>query len=227
MAISILLSSPPERLAFTSLLTYSLAHRPTAERYSHTPATVIFLSPEASIIRSLTVSPLNLTGCWNAKLIPALALSVIDIRVISCPSSRILPDVGLIIPAISFASVDLPPPLGPVIAVKASSILRLIFLIISLEAPLPSDVSFSVTLYDTFCNSSILFLFSVSRRRFVKSAVPAGLSLLSLQHSYYYLTKMAACKYIIRIRPYFNIKLQYMKEYFIFLSQQISPLRAF
>ena len=69
--------------------------------------------------------------------------------------------------------------------------------------------------------------FSVSRRRFVKSAVPAGLSLLSLQHSYYYLTKMAACKYIIRIRPYFNIKLQYMKEYFIFLYQQISPLRAF
>ena len=44
----------------------------------------------------------------------------------------ILPDVGLIIPTISLASVDLPLPLGPVMATNLlSSILRLIPLIIS------------------------------------------------------------------------------------------------
>ena len=49
----------------------------------------------------------------------------------SFPSKYILPDVGFIIPAISRAIVDLPPPLGPVMATKRSSAVKLTFFIIS------------------------------------------------------------------------------------------------
>ncbi len=51
-----------------------------------------------------------------------------DISVISSPSSIILPDVGFSIPAITLASVDLPPPFGPVTATNPSSNVILIFL---------------------------------------------------------------------------------------------------
>ena len=69
------------------------------------------------------------------KVIDKNTEKVFDSSVISSPSSRILPDVGVTIPAIIFASVDFPPPLGPVIAVNLPSILRLISLIISLSLP--------------------------------------------------------------------------------------------
>ena len=75
-----------------------------------------------------------------------------DISVISVPLYMILPDVGLIIPTISLASVDLPLPLGPVMATNLlSSILRLIPLIISFCFP-----SSSLTLNLISLSSSIL-----------------------------------------------------------------------
>lgn len=110
----------------------------------------------ASVIKSFTVNPLNLTGCWNAKLTPLFALSVIDKSVISSPSRIIFPDVGFSIPAIIFASVDLPPPLGPVIATKRSSIFKLIFFKISFsfESCLTlKHISFNSSIF-----SSILFI---------------------------------------------------------------------
>ena len=45
-----------------SLDKYSLAHKPTALRASQASALVIFF-PEANLIKSYTVIPLNLTGC--------------------------------------------------------------------------------------------------------------------------------------------------------------------
>ena len=66
---------------------------------------------------------------------PRLARSVTDRPVISSPSRSILPEVGVTIPAIILASVDLPPPFGPVITTKLSSIFKLMFLIISFSPP--------------------------------------------------------------------------------------------
>ena len=79
-----------------------------------------FLLPEpaASAMRSFTLIPLKRTGCWKAKLMPKLARSVMLISVISVPLYKIRPEVGRSIPMISFARVDLPPPLGPVMAIK-------------------------------------------------------------------------------------------------------------
>ena len=89
-------------------------------------------SPAARLIRSLTVTPLNLTGCWKAKLMPNFALSVIDKEVISSPLNKICPSDGVSIPAIILARVDLPPPFGPVITINLpSSIVRLTFLSMS------------------------------------------------------------------------------------------------
>jgi len=66
------------------------------------------------------------------RMIPLRARSVMLSSVISSPSSRIRPLVGLIIPAMTLAKVDLPPPLGPVMATKRSSIFKLMSLSISL-----------------------------------------------------------------------------------------------
>ncbi len=52
---------------------------------------------------------------------PAFALSVIERGVISCPSNKICPLCGVIIPAIIFANVDFPPPFGPVITTNLLS----------------------------------------------------------------------------------------------------------
>ena len=49
VAISILLSSPPDRLALTSRLIYSLAHKPTADRYSHASPVLNALSLKLSL----------------------------------------------------------------------------------------------------------------------------------------------------------------------------------
>lgn len=106
----------------------SFAHNPTSDKYSQASPNDKFL-PEAIRSKSNTRIPLNLTGCWNAKLIPFLARSEILMSVISCPSIKIEPDAGLSIPAISFANVDLPPPFGPVTTTNfPSSTVRLILL---------------------------------------------------------------------------------------------------
>ncbi len=52
---------------------------------------------------------------------PSFARSVMDSWVMSSPSNRIWPLVGTSTPMMSLASVDLPPPLGPVMTVKRSS----------------------------------------------------------------------------------------------------------
>ena len=61
----------------------------TMDTYTRTT----FTSNECEI-KSLTVMPLKRTGCWNAKLMPRRARSVIDRSVMSSPSKRICPDVG-------------------------------------------------------------------------------------------------------------------------------------
>lgn len=91
-----------------------MAQSPTSERYWHASAAdKCFFA--ARRMRSSTCTPLNRTGCWNAKLIPIFARSVMLMSVMSLSSKKIWPAVGFMIPAMSFASVDLPPPLGPVI----------------------------------------------------------------------------------------------------------------
>ena len=52
---------------------------------------------------------------------PFLARSEMDRSVMSSPSSRIWPLVARSTPMMSLASVDLPPPLGPVMTVKRPS----------------------------------------------------------------------------------------------------------
>ena len=52
---------------------------------------------------------------------PFLARSEMDRFVMSSPSNRIWPPVGCSTPMMSLASVDLPPPFGPVMTVKRSS----------------------------------------------------------------------------------------------------------
>ena len=81
--------------------------------------------PEAMLMRSKTVMPLKRTGCWKAKLMPRRARSVMDMWVMSSPSSRIWPEVGCSIPAMSLAMVDLPLPFGPVMTTMRSSTVRL------------------------------------------------------------------------------------------------------
>ena len=51
---------------------------------------------------------------------PSFARSAMESSVMSAPSKTMLPLVGRSMPMISLASVDLPPPLGPVITVKRS-----------------------------------------------------------------------------------------------------------
>ena len=82
IAISILFNSPPDNPLFTSLFKYSCAHSPTSAKMSQASQTFILFPADISI-KSFTVNPLNLTGCWNAKPIPNFALSVIDKFVIS------------------------------------------------------------------------------------------------------------------------------------------------
>ena len=82
---------------------------------------------------------------------PARARSVTDISVISCPSSRMRPSVGRMMPAIKRASVDFPLPFGPVIATKRSFKSRLISDRISVSFPAPT-VPESLTRY-VMCDS--------------------------------------------------------------------------
>ena len=134
VAISMRLSSPPERLAFTSRFIQSRAHIPTRLRQSQASPTES-LRPAASLSRSYTCMPLKRTGCWKAKLMPFLARSVMPSPVMSSPSNSIRPAVGLMMPAMTRASVLLPPPLGPVTATKRSLMVKLMSLSISLVPP--------------------------------------------------------------------------------------------
>ena len=69
---------------------------------------------------------------------PSFARSVTPRSVMSWPSNQMLPEVGLIMPATSFARVDLPPPLGPVMATKRSLTWRLTSVRMSLTPPFSS-----------------------------------------------------------------------------------------
>ena len=114
VAISTLFFSPPERVASTSRSRYSFAQRPTLlNSLQLTGSGSSFPAARFSSLR--TVIPLKEAGCWKAKPIPALARSSMLRAVISSPSSRMVPDVSLIIPIKSLAMVDFPPPFGPVI----------------------------------------------------------------------------------------------------------------
>ena len=64
-AISILFNSPPDKDASTSLFKYSFEQSPTFVRYSQ-QAVSFNLLPDARLRSFLTVTPLNLGGCWNA-----------------------------------------------------------------------------------------------------------------------------------------------------------------
>ena len=113
VAISIRFISPPERVASASRSMYSWAQRPTLlKRPQHSFS--LRLLPAARFKRRRTVIPLKRGGCWNAKPIPACARSLIERPVISSPFKMILPAVDSLIPMSSLASVDLPPPFGPV-----------------------------------------------------------------------------------------------------------------
>ena len=109
------------------------------------------LFPVARRIRSKTWMPLNFTGVWKAYPMPFRARSVMDSSVMSCPSSRICPELGFSMPAISLARVDFPPPLGPVITIiRSSGIVRETSRMISRSR------SSGSTLNDTFRSSSML-----------------------------------------------------------------------
>ena len=151
VAISILFSSPPDNVPFTSLSTYSFAHSPTCDNISHASFFVICFF-DAILNKSYTVIPLNFTGCWNAKLIPKFALSSIGMFVMSFSWNMIFPESGFSIPIIIFASVDFPEPFGPVIAMNLFvSIFR--FMLFSIFLPSLSKL--------IFCNSNILFLLNL------------------------------------------------------------------
>ena len=62
VAISILLSSPPDKELSISLSTYSLAHNPTFDKTEQDSALVKSLFDDI-LSKSCTVIPLNLTGC--------------------------------------------------------------------------------------------------------------------------------------------------------------------
>ena len=135
-AISSRFISPPERVASISLLKYSFAHKPTRLNRLQQVSSESF-SPAAKFKNRSTVIPLKRGGCWNANPIPAFARSAIGNSVISCLSSKICPPSGFSIPIRSFAIVDLPPPLGPVItSISPSGTAKLISSIILFSTPL-------------------------------------------------------------------------------------------
>ncbi|OPY43435.1 MAG: hypothetical protein A4E46_01820 [Methanosaeta sp. PtaU1.Bin016] len=82
------------------------------------------------LMRSLSLRPRIAGGRWKAMPMPSLALSSMDIFVISLPLKTIRPPSTLYlgIPAITFKRVVLPVPLGPKRAwVSPDPILRLKF----------------------------------------------------------------------------------------------------
>ena len=86
---------------------------------------------------------------------PSRARSVMDRAVMSWPLKRIAPEEGLSMPMISRASVDLPPPLGPVMTTsRPAGTVRLTSRRISWVA------SFSGTSKEMCCSSSMFVLSS-------------------------------------------------------------------
>ena len=70
--------------------------------------------------------PLKRGGCWKANPMPAWARSLMERSVMSSPFKIILPEVASLIPMSSLASVDLPPPFGPVMtSISPSATLKL------------------------------------------------------------------------------------------------------
>ena len=91
---------------------------------------------------------------------PSFARSVMERRVMSVPSNTIWPLVGVSTPMISFASVDLPPPFGPVMTVKRSSGMESDRLSMMRLGASPSPVAGTSNV--TFFNSNMAVRVSVS-----------------------------------------------------------------
>src|SRR3954469_5701775 len=161
--------SPPEKPSFTerSANAGSMRRLSIAERTSLTQVRSGGASPSIAVLavrrKFDTETPGTSTGYCMARNRPARARSSTDIASTSAPSSVTEPRVTVYFgcPAMEYASVDLPDPLGPMIAwVSPSLMVRSTPLRISL-VPVPSVPVSTVTCRSRISSVAIgVFLFS-------------------------------------------------------------------